>query len=214
MTVATVKRRELKQWRAARTLADLGHLMARWLEGDLESRPGYYGSTDLDTPELTVLCAALCRAGFVTVDSQRAWSGVNRDGEVVRARCTVSGFCDTTTLRRLADATHDSGLILATSQRLPVVTVDGDGYYWAGGGDDLPLAETQLLWGRYRPPITRVRQWLWEPSRIFRRGLVNRRAFQAILGAHYVAVVDPEWGHDGRLVDVLTTRFLHAAVSR
>lgn len=37
-------------WTAARTLADVGTLMARWLEGDLTYQPVYYGSEPTRRP--------------------------------------------------------------------------------------------------------------------------------------------------------------------
>ena len=37
---------DLAAWRSARTLADLGELTARWLEGTVASVPGYCGPPD------------------------------------------------------------------------------------------------------------------------------------------------------------------------
>ncbi len=35
-----MNRADRKAWRSARTLADLGELTARWIEGDLGEHPG------------------------------------------------------------------------------------------------------------------------------------------------------------------------------
>ena len=42
-------------WGSARTLADLGELMARWLEGGIGQQPGYRGPSDIEDPALGAL---------------------------------------------------------------------------------------------------------------------------------------------------------------
>lgn len=62
-----------KRWADARTLPDLGELTALWLEGRIESRPGYYGRVDVDehlAPGMTKALVACNRAGFVTHNSE------------------------------------------------------------------------------------------------------------------------------------------------
>lgn len=61
------------RWRSAQSLTDLGELMALWLEGGLESRPGYApGPPDRETTPLIPVLAACNRAGFLTDNSQPA----------------------------------------------------------------------------------------------------------------------------------------------
>ena len=50
-------------WMEARTLADLGELMAQWLEGRIRYQPGYGGPPDPETTDLIADLAALNRAG-------------------------------------------------------------------------------------------------------------------------------------------------------
>lgn len=201
-----MRRHERKQWATARTLDDLGELMALWLEGEIKSRPGYYGSTDLDTPGLTALCAALCRAGFVTTDSQRAWLGTNHRGNRVRARAAVSGFCDDARIARLHATARDAGVSVLAQRGTPgmdgavvVTEVNGSPYYWAGGypGRDDLIADWSDVWSN------RDRSGL-------RRG-ISWRAFRAVRASWYVAIIDPEWGRNDLLVDTLTSRFLGLA---
>ncbi|MEW2153188.1 DUF6919 domain-containing protein [Streptomyces albidoflavus] len=67
-----MSRADRRTWRAARTVTDLGALMARWLEGDIKSRPGYEArwGPDAETTPLVPTLAALCRAGYITTGSQ------------------------------------------------------------------------------------------------------------------------------------------------
>ena len=189
---------ERGQWLDACTLDELGELMAWWLEGSLRTRPGYYGSTDLDTPELTTLCAESCRAGFVTTDSQRAVLRVNEDGAAVRSRAMISGFCDNNTAARIHAAARETGVSVLALRGDPgmassvvVTEVNGEPYYLAGGypGYDDLIAGWADVWHRKDAPGLR-------PG-------INRRAFRAIRSAWYVSIVDPEWGRNDRLTATL-----------
>lgn len=196
-------RHERRLWAGAQNLADLGCLMARWLAGDLQTRPGYYGSTDLDTPELTELCIHLCRTGFVTTDSQRAVFTVNRDGETVLSRAAVSGFCDDAIVARLLAAAWESGVsVMAQRAGHPVVNssvvvteVNGEPYYLAGGYpsyDDL-IAAWADIWRREEAPGLQLG--------------IGHRAFESVQAAWYVAVIDPKWGRNDRLINMLTSSY-------
>ena len=59
-------------WKTARSLADLGELTARWLEGTEPNHPCCASGADEETSPLIVELAALNRAGFVTDFSQPA----------------------------------------------------------------------------------------------------------------------------------------------
>ncbi|GAA3372255.1 hypothetical protein GCM10017744_103040 [Streptomyces antimycoticus] len=41
MPLPWMSRADRRRWKSARTVLDLGWLMARWLEGEIASRPGY-----------------------------------------------------------------------------------------------------------------------------------------------------------------------------
>lgn len=191
-----IERSDREQWGKARNLTDLGNLMARWLTGDLQTRPGYYGPSDLDTTELTDVCVNLCRSGFVTTDSQCAVQTVNSDGETVRSRAVISGFCNDANLARLHVAARGTGLfVIAQRGRLSgvdgsvvVTEVNGAPYYLAGGypGPDDLIAEWADIWCREDVPG-------------LRRG-ISRRAFRAVRSAWYVSIIDLEWGRNDRLI--------------
>lgn len=191
---------EHQEWGKARSLPDLADLMVRWLAGDLQTRPGYYGPSDLDTPELTSLCVDLCLNGFVTTDSQRAVVTVNHDGESVRSRAMVSGFCGDVTIDRIHAAARETGLSVIAqrgwhsgiSGAVVVTEVDGAPYYFAGGypsRDDL-IAGWADVWRREDAPGLRLG--------------ISWRAFRAIRSAWYVSIIDSEWGRNDRLVSALT----------
>lgn len=58
-------------WAQARTVADLGELTAKWLEGDPEIKhPGYHGAPAAETAPLVPVLAAVNRAGILTITSQ------------------------------------------------------------------------------------------------------------------------------------------------
>ncbi|GGZ19658.1 DUF6919 domain-containing protein [Streptomyces nitrosporeus] len=40
LRIPWMSRADRRRWRSARTVADLGELMALWLEGEIASRPG------------------------------------------------------------------------------------------------------------------------------------------------------------------------------
>jgi hypothetical protein len=73
-------------WTTATTLADLGELTARWLEGT-EDHPGNFGPPDEETRELIPVLARLNRSGFITTGSQPGYLGP--DGRQLAA---VSGL--------------------------------------------------------------------------------------------------------------------------
>jgi hypothetical protein len=83
------------RWAAARTLADLGELTAQWLEGRIDSQPGYYGRVDVDedkVPGLTETLILLNRAGFLTNGSQAGFDGKGFDNARWQQLAAVTGF--------------------------------------------------------------------------------------------------------------------------
>lgn len=197
--MSTIHRADRKLWESARTLTELGEGMALWLEGEIKSRPGYYGPTDLDTPSLTRLCAALCRAGFVTDNSQRGghW---DRDGREVWARDALSGFCDDTTLDRLYDAVSGTGLIVSARRttrcrwRWRAHRHDDDGRVWVTEVDGHVCTTFGGQMGR------RDLDSIW--------GGVGKQAWHEVCDAWHVGVADFKWGRTDLLTPTLTQRFL------
>ena len=95
-------------WMSANTLAELGELIARWLEGSLSFNPGYGGETaDGETTDLIPALARFNRAGFVTENSQ---PGEDTDNGCLQRAC-VSGFCDEQTAETIAAACMPTDLI-------------------------------------------------------------------------------------------------------
>jgi hypothetical protein len=94
-------------WRSARTLTDLADLTARWLAGEIESQPGYYGPVDVDeddAPGMTETLIALNRAGFLTNQSQAGFDGLGYDNAHWQQLAWVSGFASTVTYQWLVEA--------------------------------------------------------------------------------------------------------------
>ncbi len=89
-------------WQAARTLADLGELTARWLEGSIGSEPGYCGRPAEETEDLVPVLAKLNRAGFVTSGSQPGLIEPGARGTLAEQRAAVDGFAGPELAFRLA----------------------------------------------------------------------------------------------------------------
>jgi len=150
-----LERRLDRRWKTAATLADLGDLMALWLEGEIASWPGYapgYGP-DEETRELIPTLAAANRAGYVTVASQPGVDPeVGFDGLIWQQKAAVEGFVrDRNLLRDLVDAAYEAGLdvevadTLDTGERGIIVTLRG-GEPHTGFGGYLNGAELRGMW--------------------------------------------------------------------
>jgi hypothetical protein len=100
-------RQDRPLWANARTLDDLAKLTAQWLEGDIDSQPGYYGKVDVDediAPGLKDALVALNRAGFLTNSSQAGFDGEAWGGHYFEQLAAVEGFTDADTTQRLREA--------------------------------------------------------------------------------------------------------------
>ncbi|MFJ3183870.1 DUF6919 domain-containing protein [Streptomyces sp. NPDC086796] len=139
-----LSRRLDRRWKTAETLADLGDLMALWLEGEISSCPGYapgYGPDD-ETRELIPTLAAACRAGYVTIGSQPGEDPERGfDGLMWQQKAAVEGFVrNHDLLRALVDAAEEAGLeyevadTLDTGERGIVVTLRGGEPHTGFGG--------------------------------------------------------------------------------
>ncbi|WP_158687614.1 DUF6919 domain-containing protein [Streptomyces sp. AA1529] len=171
-----MSRADRRTWADARTLNDLGQLMARWLEGDLKSWPGYaagYGPDEETRPLIRALAAAN-RAGFLTTCSQPGTDGTGYDGAHWRQRAAVDGFvADPDMLQRVRRAAQRHGLRATT------------GGQWTCATD------------RNGEPITVFGQRV--DDRVLRSTWhgIHRTAYRAVADAQPVAVVHPVWGPSG-----------------
>jgi hypothetical protein len=185
--------RGARPWRAARTLADLGQLVAAWLEGRLDSWPGHAGTggPDAETGPLVPVLASLNRTGhLVTHASQPGFDGPGYGGRW-RQRAAVDAFADNTGLAVLQDAARAAGLLIVVHRAdrvgpVPhVVVTCWNGRQHTAFGNHLPEREVHRMWHGCHPDAVR-----------------------AVAAAHQVAVVDPEWGRDQVLWAALT-RAIH-----
>lgn len=94
-------------WKEARTLADLGKLTARWLEGAITYQPGYIGGPSPETGPLIPHLAAYNRAGLFTTCSQPGTESLTGGAQ----RAWVSAFCAETALDAIVTHAARSGLI-------------------------------------------------------------------------------------------------------
>jgi hypothetical protein len=186
-----MSRADRRRWQSARTLTDLGGLMAQWLGGEIASWPGYAPNhgPDEETAEagLVPVLAACNRAGYVTIASQPGWGpGPGYDGLTWCQRAAVEGFItDHRLLQRLADAAEEAGMQLLLAGRLDtgrqgitVTTRDHRPYTGFGGHLDGP--NLRNIW----------------------RG-ISPAALEEIYRATQVTIVDPQWGRNDVLWPLL-----------
>ncbi|MFI8942727.1 DUF6919 domain-containing protein [Streptomyces syringium] len=195
MKLPWMSRSDRRRWKAASTLAELGQLMALWLEGAIGSRPGYqprYGP-DEETAELIPTLVACNRAGFVTDVSQPGLEGDAWDGSPWNQRAAVQGFIgDEDLLHRVMDAAQSAGLQVIvhgpgfTDLAGPTIVTTWDGEDYTAFGEKIPARHLRVMFGG-----------------------CNRRAVRAVSGSWQVAIIDPVWGRD----DVLWPA-LDAAIGR
>lgn len=120
MKLPWMSKADRRRWESARTLGDLGELMALWLEGKLGSRPGYGArfGPDEETAALVPVLAACCRAGFVTEQSQPGEDDIAFDGRPWVQRAAVSGFIsDSRLLGRMRAVVEGVGLQVIADRR-------------------------------------------------------------------------------------------------
>lgn len=172
----------MRHWKEARTVADLGNLMADWLEGRIPKRPGYYGaSPDPETtPRLIRTLAAINRLGYVTDSSQPGADETGFDGARWRQRAAVTGFiAEATLLGAIRIAARSSGLQMAVDAPRVVVTERAGKPYTAFGGT-MARRDLRLVWSG-----------------------IGRDAWDQVQTARQVVVFDPQWGPSDRLWTML-----------
>jgi hypothetical protein len=201
-------------WQQAGTLAELGELTARWLEGCETWQPGYDGGPDEETRELVPVLAPLCRAGFVTNFSQPGGTWTHRRGRAWVQRAAVSGFCSEQTWDRLMAGLepqlvrHDTA---GGDRPLDLAAWHPDWIDMADGGEPITRVGRRLHTWVGRPmPTAYLRQTYTQvgPVRLGPAGLA------ALLGAHQVSVWDRRWGcADGQLWTVLAAALIGEEVT-
>jgi hypothetical protein len=182
------------RWASARTLADVGEMTARWLEGEIASQPGYCGPSDIEDPALVPLLARLNRAGFVTTGSQIGESGWGHGGAWWEQCAAVEGFADARMASRLARVARAAGMtvVLHCPAELPrwryryhqaVTVTRRDGGRYTAFGVQVPRRHIRDSWLGY--------------------GICHPDAVKALCGAWQVTLIDPEWGRPDVLWCVL-----------
>ncbi|MGP9023208.1 DUF6919 domain-containing protein (plasmid) [Streptomyces sp. BR1] len=184
-----MSRADRRAWKSAKTVADLGELMAQWLEGTLASWPGYqpnYGP-DEETLHLVPTLVALNRAGFLTVGSQPGERGTGADGMWWEQKAAVEGFVtDRALYYRLLDAArvfrmevtvHDPATNTREEQII-VTTRDGEPY--TGFGGTLDVDDLITMW-----PV------------------IGKDAFGDVASAVFLTIAAPEFGTAGECLWVL-----------
>ncbi|MEV7595501.1 hypothetical protein AB0O42_35080 [Streptomyces sp. NPDC089922] len=185
-----MSRTDRRLWNSARTLLDLGELMARWLEGEIASRPGYqprFGPDD-ETEHLVPTLAELCRAGYVTTCSQPGAAGTGADGLWWEQRAAVElVVTDPALLHRLLDTVRAAGMLVRVNdyrrggvQDEPVVVTTRDGEAHTAFGGRISSADMAIQW----------------PG-------LDHGLYGEVAHGTYVSVAAPEWGLAGERLWVL-----------
>lgn len=177
-------RADRRRWAATESLADLGDLMALWLEGDLIVWPGYapgFGPED-ETTDLIPVLAAANRAGFVTDSSQPGCDEVI-DGVRWQQRAAVTGLvADEQLLARIRRACEGAGLLVMLfgprrglwSHETPATFRNGVAV--TSFGSQQSARDLRFIW----------------------RG-VSPAAMDEVVGAWQVSIIDLEDGRNDRL---------------
>lgn len=181
---------DLAPWESARSLADLGELTARWLEGTIPAEPGYDGGPDEETLPLVPVLATLNRAGFVTTGSQPGGTGIC-DGTPWQQRAAVEAFAGAGPALAVTVAARAAGLIVVACE-------PGRAPRWR-----------IRLGGRVEVTRSGGRVCTWSGAVLSRRhirgawGACHPDAAAVVRGAWQVTVIDPEWGRPDLLWRVL-----------
>ena len=184
-----------RAWGAARTLADVGALIARWLEGDSPWIPTYCSSSPAaeTAPHIVAALARVNRAGWVTGSSQPGRS----DGDL-RQRAYADGLADPWIARYAEHLSVGTDLVVISISR-------GEA---PGTTTDLLSIPVTASGGRAGTFLGR-----WDPADLdpLLDAPLSTDAVVAVQGADVLQVFDPVWGRDDvlwawlrRLADDLT----------
>ncbi|MFF4249496.1 DUF6919 domain-containing protein [Streptomyces sp. NPDC001822] len=192
LTLPWMSRADRRRWTSARTITDLGNLMALWLEGEIASRPGYaarYGP-DEETEHLVPTLASLCRAGYVTTQSQPGFAGPGANGLWWEQRAGVElVLADPELLPRLVDAA--AGMFVRVNDYRP------------GGIQDEPVIVTTCD----GEPFTSFAGRISRGDMAVQWPDLNRGLYDQVAHGTHVSIIAPEYGPAGErlwgLLDVL-----------
>lgn len=173
-------------WKKATSVAELGHLMADWLEGRIRTAPLIVGEDgpDDETRHLIPILAACNRAGYVTTCSQPGQCPERGyDGRIWRQRAAVDGWVsDRRLLDRICTHAKRNGITVIAHrpgvkfhEGVPVTDADGEPYTWFARTDG------------HRNQIA----YEWNG--------VGGRAVRELRRSTYLTLIDPVWGRDDRL---------------
>ena len=195
MKLPWMSRADRRRWRSARTAVDLGELMARWLEGEIASRPGYQPrfGPDEETAHLVPSLAALCRAGYVTTCSQPGFAGTGADGLWWEQRAAVElVVTDHTRLPRLLGAARAAGMLVRVND------------HRRGGVRDEPVVVTT----RDGEPVTAFGGRIGRADMAIQWTGLDRGLYDQVAHGTYVSIAAPEYGPAGErlwvVLDFLT----------
>ncbi|WP_460074067.1 DUF6919 domain-containing protein [Streptomyces sp. YKOK-I1] len=191
-----MSRSDRRRWRSARTISDLGELMALWLEGKIASRPGYqprYGPED-ETAHLVPTLAALCRAGYITTCSQPGLVGTGVDGLWWEQRAAVElVVTDPKLFHRLVDPAYAAGMFVRINDYRP-----------GGGVQEQPVAVTT----RDGETVTEFGGRISRADMAIQWPGLDRDLYREVSTGMYVSIVAPEYGTAGEwmwvVLDFLT----------
>ncbi|MEU9415188.1 hypothetical protein [Streptomyces sp. NPDC048272] len=168
-------------WRDARTIADIGQVMARWLTGEVRGWSGHDDGVDSETRHLLPTLVALNRAGIVTTNSQPGEVGAGYDGAHWRQRAFLAAIIDDRNplLDRVIRTASSAGMTVIRGNKYPGLTVLTD-----------RNGEPQMALAGSLPRNHLAREW----SCLSGAGLRELRKQGAVLH-----IIDPVWGRDDRL---------------
>ncbi|MFJ3673700.1 DUF6919 domain-containing protein [Streptomyces sp. NPDC090106] len=196
-----MSRSERQRWRSARTVADLGELMALWLEGELGSWPGYMPGCgpDDETTHLVPTLAALCRAGYVTTQSQPGCIGTSTDGLWWEQRAALElVVTDPKLFHRLIDTADAAGLSVRINDYRP-----------GGGVQDQPVVVTTCD----SEPVTSFGGRISRAHMAIQWPGLHPDLYREVSTGMYVSIIAPEYGKPGEqmwvVLDFLTGHRRH-----
>jgi hypothetical protein len=196
-TLGPLSRQDARLWRQVESLEDIGELTARWLEGDIETHPGYYGRPDEETSELIPVLADLNRAGYVTTGSQPGEGPVRGvwDEPELRwwwQRAAVDGFARAEVADRIQETSAESGLTVVRHERAGWRT-DWDDAVWvtATGPEEAPEPpENARMHTSFGAHLSR---------KVIATECLDATSAEFVYGTPQVTVVDPQWGRNDLL---------------
>ncbi|MYX18445.1 hypothetical protein GTY67_34420 [Streptomyces sp. SID8374] len=191
MRLDWMSRADRRRWNSARTITDLGELMALWLEGEIASRPGYQPrfGPDEETAHLVPGLAALCRTGYVTTCSQPGLVELDVDGRWWEQRAAIQlVVTDRALQHRLVEAARTAGMIVRINdyrrggvQGPPVVVTKVDDEPFTAFGGRIGRADMRNQWPE-----------------------LGRKLYAQVAYGTYLSVVASEYGPAGeRLWEIL-----------